>query len=236
MPALQQLVLFDSDPGIDDAMALAHLVCEPSINLKAVTSVFGNVDVTRATQNALNLLARWNGRHIPVFKGAHNPLVIPPLPPPAFIHGRNGLGNIELPHAARKAEAQDAPSAISRIARESNGKLRLIAVGPLTNLALALTLDPELVHHVHDVIVMGGSILEAGNINQWAEANFYNDPDAAAAVFAADWPVTMVGLDVTHQIMLSAQHLDQLAGAQPVIGEDLRAIAQLYLAFYRQRS
>jgi purine nucleosidase len=232
-------ILFDTDPGIDDAMALLMLARDPRAQLLGITTVFGNAPIDITTTNALALSERF-GIDVPVARGAHKALVRPEGDFPEIIHGRDGLGNVGLVTAGqRKEERLAAPQFISQLARQHSGELVLVAVGPLTNLALALELDPELIHHVKQVVVMGGAfgtLGHGGNMSPVAEANIYNDPHAADAVFTATWPVTLVGLDVTHQVLMDTAYLDRLGQEGGEEGQFIRDITQCYEAFYNHRT
>jgi purine nucleosidase len=232
-------ILFDTDPGIDDALALAMLARDARAELVGISTVFGNAPVALTTANALALCRRF-GIGVPVAQGAARPLQRAPRAFPVHIHGRDGLGDaaLEPAESARQAEATDAAAFICAMARQHAGELTLVAVGPLTNLARALALDPGLPRRVQRVVVMGGAfgtLGHHGNATPVAEANVYCDPHAADAVFGADWPLTVVGLDVTHQVPLRSDDLDALGRHGGPAGAYLRAISRGYEAFYAQR-
>jgi len=232
-------ILFDTDPGIDDAMALLMLARDPRAELLGITTVFGNASIDTTTTNALALCERF-GINVPVARGAAGALLLPPRDVPHQIHGSDGLGNVNLPAARlREPHALPAPRLISELARRHSGELTLVAVGPLTNLALALAHDPGLTRHVQRVVVMGGAfgtLGHGGNVTPVAEANIYCDPHAADAVLAADWPVTLVGLDVTHQVLMHTGYLDALGRDGGDEGRFIRDITRCYEAFYNART
>lgn len=232
-------IIFDTDPGIDDAMALLMLARDPRAELVGITTVFGNAAVDRTTANALALCERF-GIEVPVARGAARGLVRVPTDFPEMVHGRDGMGNVGLQKAQRRTEeALPAHEFISALARRHPGELTLVAVGPLTNLALALQHDPQLVDHVKSVVVMGGAFGEnghRGNVSPVAEANIAGDPHAADLVFTARWPVTIVGLDVTHEVLLSTAYLDALGREGAVEGAFIRDITRHYEDFYLPRS
>jgi inosine-uridine nucleoside N-ribohydrolase len=227
-------LIIDTDPGIDDAMAILYAAAHPGLELIGLTTVFGNVPVATATRNAL-FLAEMAGLDIPVAEGAAAPLAQPLPPHPDFIHGVEGFG--ALPHCTPKGRADPRPAArfLCKTAAAHPGQVTICAIGPLTNLAAALELAPSIAHNVGRVVVMGGAVGSPGNVNADAEANIWNDPHAAAAVFAADWPVTLVGLDVTGQVTCSPEDFAALARAAPVIGGFLDGAVQHYFEFYRSR-
>jgi inosine-uridine nucleoside N-ribohydrolase len=232
-------VLFDTDPGIDDAMALLMLARDPRAELVGITTVFGNAPIARTTANALALCERF-GIDVPVARGAERALARAPAGFPHEIHGRDGMGDVGLaPARARREESLPAPELISAMARRHAGRLTLVAVGPLTNLALALERDPRLVEQVERVVVMGGAFGHhghSGNVSPVAEANIAADPHAADRVFSARWPVTIVGLDVTHEVLLDTAWLDALGRDGGAEGSFIRDITRVYERFYAPRT
>ena len=237
-------VILDTDPGIDDAMAIAFALCHPDIELLALTTVFGNVSVEQSTRNARYLLECFGADEVAVARGAAVPSVQAPLPHAHFVHGADGLGNVhpaeELHYRAGTRHARlarsEAADFIVETAREMPGELVLVAIGPLTNVAAALAREPELPSLVRELIVMGGALDEPGNVSPLAEANFWNDPHAADAVFGADWPATVVGLDVTHRIMVHDEHLAQLRDEAGETGDLLWRSSRFYVDFYAARA
>ena len=232
-------ILFDTDPGIDDAMALLMLARDPRAELIGITTVFGNAPIATTTANALALCEHF-GIDAPVARGAAQALALPPRGFPEAIHGRDGLGNVGLPAARERVlDTLPAPDFISAMARRHSGELTLVAVGPLTNLALALQLDPELPRHVKQVVVMGGAFGlqgHGGNVTPVAEANIFSDPHAADRVFTTAWPVTLVGLDVTHEVLMHTAYLDALGRDGGREGRFIRDITRCYEDFYNART
>ncbi|MFQ5567112.1 MAG: nucleoside hydrolase [Paracoccaceae bacterium] len=227
-------LVIDTDPGIDDAMAILYAAAHPGLDLIGLTTVFGNVPVATATRNAL-FLAELAGLAIPVAEGAAVPLVQPAAPHPAFIHGAEGFGDLPPVRPAGRADPRPAGQFLAETAAAHPGEVTVCAIGPLTNLAAALALDPTIAGNVDRVVVMGGAVACPGNVSDAAEANIGCDPHAAAAVFAADWPVTLVGLDVTRQVTCTPGDFAGLARQAPVIGGFLDRAAQYYFRFYRRR-
>lgn len=204
-------VIFDTDPGVDDAMALYFALAHPDIEVVAITTTFGNVTVAQATANAL-YLTRLAGRDIKVAQGGAQPLMKAPGKPPGFIHGDDGLGNLPSRLAVQgQAETISAAELIVAMARAHPGEITLVAVGPLINLSLALKLEPQLPKLIKQVVLMAGAVLEPGNVSPVAEANVWNDPHAADCVFTAGWNLAMVGLDVTHRVIMPSTYFEQLA-------------------------
>jgi inosine-uridine nucleoside N-ribohydrolase len=228
-------VIFDTDPGVDDAMALCYALSHPDIDILGITTTFGNVTVDQAAINAL-YLCQLTGRTIPVTRGAEKPLVKQAEPPPDFIHGADGLGNLRnrVP-ACGQVDPRASAQFIVDMARQFPGEITLVAVGPLGNLAEALRLAPDLPSLVREVVLMGGAVLESGNVSPVAEANIWNDPHAADIVFTAGWPLTMVGLDVTHQVILPLKLFEQLAQhhQHPAL-DTLHHAVRFYSNFYSQ--
>ena len=195
-------LIIDADTGVDDAIALAFLA-RRAPDLLAVTTVAGNVPIDFSTRNSLKVLAWLGQSEIPVHRGASRPLAVPYLDA-AHVHGGNGLGNAELPDSDRSEAEDNAVEAILRLADNYSGELTILAVGPMTNIAIALSLRPRLVEQIRRIVVMGGSFFNPGNITPHAEFNVYADPHAAKQVFAAPWAeLIALGLDVTHQTVIS---------------------------------
>jgi len=202
-------VIIDTDPGTDDAMAILLALTSPEVEVRAFTVVGGNVTPAQGLENALKLVSLAGRCDIPVAGGAPRPLA-QRLITAEFVHGKNGLGDIELPPSRCKADPRFGPDLIIEMVRANPGQITLVPVGPLTNIALAVLKDPGIVPLVKEVVIMGGSITE-GNVTAAAEANVYNDPEAAQVVFHAGWKVTMVGLDVTHKTRFRQAQLERLA-------------------------
>lgn len=219
--------ILDTDPGIDDAMALLYLKGE-NVALMGLTTVFGNADIQRTTRNAAQLLelSQMTGWVAP---GAGDPLVQLRHPPADFVHGVEGLGGVELPAPSRMPLPIDAANAIIQASHRSDD-LVLAAIGPLTNLAIALQRDPSLVERVSSVVIMGGTLDAPGNVSDVAEANIWNDPHAAQIVLRAGWPVKLIGLDVTSTIQLTRADFDVLSGP---VGDCIKQAADSYIDFYQ---
>ncbi|KQN96557.1 MULTISPECIES: nucleoside hydrolase [Stenotrophomonas] len=190
-------LLIDTDPGVDDALALLMAFADERHDVVGLTVAAGNVGLDYTVRNALKLCEVAGREDVPVFAGAPDPLVYP-AEDAAHVHGRDGFGDVELPAAARAVEAEHAALAILRLSHQHAGELLLVALGPLTNIALALKLDPTLPQRVKRFLVMGGAITGHGNITPVAEFNIAFDPEAAHIVFTAfphievaDWEATV---------------------------------------------
>jgi len=227
-------VIYDTDPGVDDAMALYYALAHPDIDVVGVTTTFGNVSVKQAAENALYLVAIAGRGHIPVTRGVAAPLGKPGEDPPAHIHGADGLGNLAQRQAhALRLDPRSSAQFIVDTARQQPGQITVVAVGPLGNLALALEIEPQLPQLLRAVVIMGGAVLEPGNVSPVAEANIWNDPHAADRVFCAGFALTMVGLDVTHQVILPVTLFKQLAVHHRHIATDtLHHAVSFYANFY----
>lgn len=225
-------LVIDTDPGIDDAFAIMAAIAEPRVDLLGLTTVFGNVPVATATRNAQHLVAL-AGATVPVARGAAEPLVQAPPPHPDFVHGKGGLGSLDVPDRGAP-DPRDAAAFIAEMAGAHTGQLTLLAVGPLTNLAAVVEHHASAVDKIARVVVMGGSLHHRGNVSPRAEANFWQDPHAAARVLAADWPVTVVGLDVTETVRLYPEDVALLPNAAPRCGTLLAGAFAHYADFHRE--
>jgi inosine-uridine nucleoside N-ribohydrolase len=228
-------VIFDTDPGIDDAMALALIQASPALELVGITTVFGNAHTETTTRNAFHLAERF-GITAPIRRGAARPLVQAEGAPPEHIHGRNGLGDVELPDTPFALDPEPAHRFIIRMLKAHPGEITLIAVAPLTNLALALQEAPEVAGLAKEVVIMGGAFgwgYRRGNVSPVAEANIFNDPHAADIVTTAAWPITLIGLDVTMRCILTDTLAAGMAKASEA-GEFLYRVSRVYSDIYRK--
>ncbi len=222
--AAPKKIIFDTDPGSDDAMALMLALNSPELDVRAITVVPGNVTAQQGLDNALRMVSLANRCDIPVAAGAQHPL-FQKLITAEFWHGKNGLANVELRPSKCKVDARYGPDLIIQMVHAAPHEITLVPVGPLTNIALAVLKDPSIVSLVKEVILMGGSI-SGGNVSAAAEANIANDPEAAQIVFQAGWPLTMVGLDVGDKTLLSRKYLDQLGSTHGPVNDFIYAVAK----------
>jgi purine nucleosidase len=228
-------ILLDCDTGIDDALALlylARLVRSGEAELTAIGTVFGNVAADVAADNTLRVLECAGLPDVPVAIGAARPMVGAAIFAPEF-HGGDGLGDTGLPAPAGRPVAWSAPDQLIRLARERPGELTLLAVGPLTNLGIALLLEPALPRLLRQVVIMGGALDHPGNVTSHAEANIWHDPEAAELVLGAPWPVTLVPLDATHPTAVDGPWLDRLAAADSDIARFASRILEFYVTAYQ---
>ncbi|MEI7744535.1 MAG: nucleoside hydrolase [Chloroflexota bacterium] len=193
-------LIIDSDPGLDDALAIGLACASPEIRLLAVTTVGGNADVTRCTENALRLLHLYGRDDVPVAEGAAG-AILGDIVRATEVHGESGIGTTVLPPAVNAALPEGAVALIARLLEASPEPVAIAPIGPLTNIALLLRLYPQLAPKISHICLMGGSIGE-GNTTASAEFNVIADPEAADVVFRSGVPITMIGLDVTHQALL----------------------------------
>ena len=202
-------VMLEVDTGVDDAAAIAYALGVEA-DLVGVSTVAGNVGIDLSTPNTLKVLSLLGAEEVPVFRGASKPLVADYVDA-AHVHGGNGLGGAELPEALAEESDLTAPEAIIAMAEEFAGELVLVAVGPYTNIAMALSLRPDLTQLVRRIVVMGGAYFNPGNVTPHAEYNIYTDPHAAQQVFSADWKeIIAVGLDVTHSAAITKKMWDAI--------------------------
>ncbi len=208
---MPQKIILDVDTGTDDALAIMLAVKSPELELIGCTTVAGNHTVELTTRNTLYVLETAGRPDIPVAKGATHPLTRR-LTIATYFHGPEGLADITVTSPKASATAQAAPNFLIEMANRYQGELTLIATGPLTNLAIALLLDPNFGRKLKSLIIMGGAVRTKGNITPTAEANFYNDPEAAQAVMQCGANITLVGLDVTHETRLTWGEIAHLDG------------------------
>ena len=222
-----QRVIIDTDPGIDDAMAILLAVNSPELKVEALTVVPGNVDGHQGLQNALKIASLADRCDLPIAGGAQHPLN-QKLVTAQYWHGKNGLAGVELPPSKCKADPRFGPDLIIEMVHKFPHEITLIPVGPLTNIALAVSKDPSIVPLVKDVVIMGGSIT-GGNVNGAAEANIYGDPEAASIVFNAGWMVTMIGSDVGERTLITRKHLNELQKAHGPETDFIAKLADFYI-------
>lgn len=222
-----QRVIIDTDPGIDDAMAILLALNSPELEVEALTVVPGNVEGWQGLENALKIVSLADRCNVIVAGGAQHPLN-QKLITAQYWHGRNGLAGVELPASKCMADSRFGPDLIIELVHKYPHEITLIPIGPLTNIALAVSKDPSIVRLTKNIVIMGGSI-SGGNVNGAAEANIYNDPEAAAIVFNAGWMVTMIGSDVGEKTILTRKELSVLQAQHGPESDFVAKLADFYL-------
>ncbi len=227
-------IIIDTDPGIDDALTFLLAIASPEIKLEALTTTQGNVTVDKATRNALSVLELAEASHIPVAQGSKFPLVQPLLASDA-VHGATGIGNSRLPEPQTKPVPSHAVDYLIERALAEPNEISIFPIGPLTNIAMAIRKEPQFAKAVKELVIMGGAILESGNITPLAEFNIFNDPHAAHIVFHAGIPITLIPLDVTHKCLLKQEHVDRLLKINSPISRFIQEAVEVYLKFSYER-
>lgn len=202
-------VIIDCDPGVDDTAALLLASRLEELDIRAITTVAGNVGVDKTTANAVKIRHAM-GQDIPIFMGADRPMFREPVTAEAF-HGSDGFGGVEYPHEIANFEIgeEKAWDAIYRIAKECNGELVIIAVGPMTNIGIALSKYKDLPKYIKRIVIMGGAAV-GGNVTPSAEFNIYVDPESADMMFCCGVPVYMCGLDVTLKAYITSEEIEEI--------------------------
>ena len=226
-------IFIDCDTGVDDSLAILFALLRPDIEVVGITTSAGNVSAKQGAENTLRILklAGMEGR-VPVCIGAEKPLVGECDGFPEFIHGKNGIGNVELPPSDQKPEAADACDFLYRAACRNEGELTLITLGRMTNIAMALRKYPDLYKKINSVVSMGGTIDAPGNVSPVVEADIGGDPEAADIVVQAPWNLTMVGLDVTLKTILRKADLKQAAAGSREECRNILSFLQQEMKWY----
>ncbi len=224
-------ILFDTDPGIDDACAILLALASPELSLEGLSVVHGNCSLKQGTTNALSILELANAGHIPVAKGCHLPLVQPSLLAPET-HGDTGLGYAKLPEPRSKPIVQHGIDFLIETILASPGEITVVAIAPLTNVALAIRKEPRIVEALKELIIMGGAIRHEGNTTALAEFNTYVDPHAAQIVYQAGIPTTLVPLDVTYQCILTPGDVSRLQKIDSPITKFVAEATRFYMEFH----
>lgn len=225
---------FDVDTGVDDSLALLYALQKPEFEIVGIATVCGNVEAWLAAENTLKILDLADAPEIPVTVGAGQPLKETWKGRVSFIHGDNGIGNVELPVSSRKTTGIGVEEHYLELGSRYPGELALITLGPLTNIARTLKKYPRFAGMVKKVVIMGGSLQGRGNVSPVAEANFAFDPEAADMVFASGMDITVVGLDVTTKVRLKKEHIDWLESSCKPSARKAMAYLKEALAVYRK--
>lgn len=226
-------IIIDTDPGIDDAMAIFVALQSPEVQVIGITTIYGNVYTTLATRNALHLLEVAGRTDIPVAEGSHVTITKgTKLRIADFVHGVDGLGNQNFPPPKGKPIEQSAAAFLVEQASLYPGKVTVVALGPLTNIALATQLDPAFAKNIGQIILLGGAFAVNGNVNPAAEANIFGDPDAADMVFTCGADILAMGINVTHQVVLTDADRETLAMSNGKFAQYLCKILDVYFSYH----
>ena len=226
-------IVIDTDPGVDDSLAIFVALNSPELEVLGLTTIFGNAVTTTCTENALRLLEIAERTDIPVAEGAHIPLNGNFRGAATFVHGDNGQGNAELPLPTTKSLEIDAVAFLKETIETHPNEITLVPVGPLTNIANLLTQHPGVDKKIKEIVLMGGNAQTPGNATPTAEANILNDPEAADIVFSAQCEITMVGLDVTNNVFMSEEQVNTLGSFNNAKSKHINKINPFYFSFLK---
>ncbi|HMV30090.1 MAG TPA: nucleoside hydrolase, partial [Anaerolineales bacterium] len=224
-------IIIDTDPGIDDALAFLLAVASPELVLDGITTIHGNASTKQTTRNALAVLELAKASHVPVYKGCDVPLVKESLLSPET-HGNQGLGYAQLPEPAAQAQSQHASDFLIEHIMSHPGEITLVAIGPLTNVALAIRKEPRIVQNVKEVFIMGGAVFHPGNTTAQTEYNVYVDPHAAHIVFHSGMPMILTPLDVTYQCIFTPDDLKRLQKIDSPVTKFIADSTRFYMEFH----
>lgn len=226
-------IIIDTDPGVDDAMAIFVALKSPEVEVIGLTTIYGNVYTSLATRNALHLLEVAGRTDIPVAEGSHVTITNgTKLRIADFVHGSDGLGNQTFDAPKGKPIEQNAAEFLINQTNLYPGKVTVVALGPLTNIALAIQKEPEFAKKVGQIVVLGGAFAVNGNVNPASEANIFGDPDAADIVFTSGADIVAVGINVTHQVVLTAMDRDRLAKSNAKFARYIDKITDVYFDYH----
>jgi purine nucleosidase len=225
-------IILDTDPGIDDALAILLAIASPEVDLAGVTVTGGNCSMEQGVRNARAIL-HTAGSRIPVVPGVALPLIRPPFTAPET-HGNDGLGYARLPEPPGVPSSEHAVDFLVREIMSASEPVTLVAVAPLTNVALAIRREPRLVERVRDVIIMGGAIDVPGNTTPLAEFNIYVDPHAAHIVFHSGLPMTLLPWDITSKVLMTQEHVDTLLEVPSPVTRLIADATSFYIDFHRE--
>ena len=227
-------IIIDTDPGVDDSMAILFAFRSPELQIEGLTTIFGNGGTVDTTINALRLVELAGRPDVPVARGAETPLLRPFEGFGWRVHGKNGIGEIDWPMPQVETDSRRAAQFIVDVVMANPGEITLVPLGPLTNIALAVMLEPKIADNVKEVVLMGGAGNARGNASAVAEANVRNDPEAAKIVFDAPWKVTMVGLDVTMKTIITPDYMDGLRAIGNAHTDFIGRIVPHYVKFHEE--
>jgi purine nucleosidase len=227
-------IIFDGDPGIDDALAIILALQSSELQLLGITTVFGNVDVNKGTRNALSILEYFGRADIPVARGTEKPL-FKEFKSAESVHGKDGLGNINLHPPRIRQVSQPAEIFISETVKQHPNDVTIVATGPLTNIAGVINTNSEFSIQVNEVVIMGGAVFVPGNVSPHAEYNVWADAEAAKIVLESGLPITLVPLDVTMSFYLSTNHFAQITKEKTLISRLIAQMLPFYINAHKKR-
>lgn len=230
---MAQRIILDTDPGIDDALAILLLAASPEISLEAITVTHGNTDVDKCLKNALKLVELAGIAGVPVARGASEPLV-KELTVAEETHGDGGLGYAVLPNASVNASPLTAVQTIIELVHKYPNEITILAIGPVTNIALAIHKDPSILKLIKNVVIMGGAIHYPGNMTPDSEYNVYCDPEAFDIVLRSGLDITVVPLDVTYKCLFTTEHVARLSSAKKEIRDFITDSTRFYMEFHAE--
>jgi inosine-uridine nucleoside N-ribohydrolase len=236
VPDLQTTrVVIDTDPGIDDAAAILLAIASRELRVEALTTVYGNAFVTQSTMNALRLLEAADRREIPVYQGVGKCYNYTEPTYTAQVHGSDGFGDVACPLPTISPQRRHAVLELIDRVLGAPGEITVVALGRLTNLALAISVEPQVATALRQLIVMGGAITVPGNITPVASANLWGDPEAADVVYRSGARIVQIGLDICDQVEISAAQQQRVWKANTTATRLLQALTPCLQASYRQR-
>eukprot|EP00250_Pteridium_aquilinum_P019008 c24251_g2_i1 orf=1557-2528(-) len=234
-PKARKKLIIDTDPGIDDAMAIFMAFHSPEVEVIGLTTIFGNVPTSLATHNALHLLEVIGREDVPVAQGSSMSIKsVPKIRVADFVHGKDGLGNTNPSSPKKEALDLSAKDFLVKMANTFPGEVTVVALGPLTNIALAMEADPMFARNVKQIVVLGGAFFVNGNVNPACEANILGDPEAADIVFTSGADILVVGINITHQVVLTDKDLMRLGQSDSVFAKYVYKIAEVYFAYHHE--
>ncbi len=232
---LNHKIVIDTDPGQDDAVAILLALASPEIEVLGITAVAGNVPLALTETNARKICELAGRGDLKVFAGAQRPLVRP-LVTAEYVHGKTGLDGPELPEPSMPLQTTHAVDfLIETLMREDVGSITICALGPLTNIALALIREPDIAPRIRQIVLMGGGFFEGGNVTPAAEFNIYVDPHAAKAVYEAGVPIVMMPLDVTHKVLTTAKRVEAFRALGTKTGSATAALLDFFERFDEEK-
>ncbi len=224
-------IILDTDPGIDDSLAILLALASPEVRLEGLSVVHGNSSTEQGTINALSVLELAKASHIPVYKGCELPLVQPSLLAPET-HGEQGIGYAKLSAPQTKPQVEKGSDFLIEKIMSNPREMTLVCIGPLTDIALAIRQEPRIVENVKEVFIMGGAIRHEGNTTALAEFNAYVDPHAAHIVYHSGMPITLTPLDVTYQCIFLPEDLNRLLRIDSPITKFIADATRFYMEFH----